>query len=70
MSFRREEKSHYVISTRGEISLCHFDERRNLALSFRREEKSRFVISRHVLPTLGAMSVIEMIKARFLFTAK
>jgi hypothetical protein len=39
-------------------------------MSFRREEKSRYVISRHVLPTLEAMSVIEMIKARFLFTAK
>jgi hypothetical protein len=43
--FKRTKKSRYVISTRGEISLCHFDERRNLAMSFRRKEKSRYVIS-------------------------
>jgi hypothetical protein len=38
LSLLRKEKSRLVISTQGEISPCHFDARRNLALSFRREE--------------------------------
>jgi NADH pyrophosphatase NudC (nudix superfamily) len=42
-----------VISTLGEISPCHFDARRNLALSFRRSDKFRLVIS-----TLGEISLV------------
>jgi hypothetical protein len=62
LSFRRKEKSHFVISTQGEISLCHFDERRNLtsyrrALSFRRKEKSHFISTRLVISTKGEISL-------------